>query len=403
MPVSSNQNDPLAPPAVKFDLHEVEPAILAACYECHQDGRPLPGYAEIGRIAGRGEDWGRMALSALMARGLLTGMAGRKPTGMTESGRAAALRALRPCELMTTPAAAAPRSALVEELAGKWGIDSGRMFNLVAKTMISKRDSDGPVTVEEVAVVMHVMRQYDLDPLLKQLHAFVTEGKLQVMLGYDGWVRQVNKARGAGVLGVGFSVSPDEVKVPGGTNVCPSWIEATLHWAPETGRFPTTYRAYFGEWFVPNKNWRDRPYHRLRMKAFCQVAREGLGIGLSDEIDHEQMAWRADPASQMQGATESRTATIKERLAEMQVFPADIVQPSDPKPTVVYPDPDASFVAYSDGEAPSESADSAGASVTNDGQDYEFSAPDDDQGPPDDLDLDRAIIEQQRTKGEIIE
>jgi hypothetical protein len=329
-----------------------------------------------------------MALMDLLARGLLTGVSGRKPTGMTESGRAAALRAMRPCELMSNPAAPAPRSALVEELAGKWGIDSGRMFNLVAKTMISKRESDGPVSVEEVAVVMHVMRQYDLDPLLKQLHAFVTDGKLQVMLGYDGWVRQVNRARKDGVLGVGFRESPDEVKVPGGTNVCPSWIEATLHWSPTSGRLPTSYRAYFGEWFVPNKNWRDRPYHRLRMKAFCQVAREALGIGLSDEIDYEQMVWRKDPDSQMQGATESRTASIKARLDEMQLSPDARVVDAEPAPAQESArDPQRGPESETFDCPPEYTFDDSGAS----------------QEPVDDLEIDRSILKQQQTKGEIFE
>ena len=74
----------------KADLDAVEPRLLKLCYEAHLDGRALPGYVEVGAMAGKGEKFGRAMYRQLVERGLLTGVAGRKPTGVTEAGRLAA-------------------------------------------------------------------------------------------------------------------------------------------------------------------------------------------------------------------------------------------------------------------------------------------------------------------------
>lgn len=308
----------------KLNYEDVEATILVACLEAHLDGRPLPSYAEIGAIAGRGEDWGRSVMQTMLGEGILIGVPGRKPIGMSEAGvaKAASCRDSGMALCMADPAAvsvatsvsAGSRSPLVEDLAARFGVDPGRMFDLVSKTMINKRPQDGPVTKEEVAMVMHVMRQYDVDPIIKQLHAFVTDGRLQVMLGYDGWVKQVNQARASGCLGVEFNESGERVKVPQTNLECPRWVEATLRWSPKIGRVPTVYRAQFEEWFVPNANWRARPYHRLRMKAYCQAAREALGIGLCDELDIEQIQWQADHDGRLAAATAARSGSIAEGL-----------------------------------------------------------------------------------------
>ena len=177
--------------------------------------------------------------------------------------------------------------SLTDQCAMKFGVDPERMLELVKKTMISKK---GEITNAEVAMVLHVMNKYDKDPILKQIHAFENKGKLNIMMGYDGWVDEVGKAASRGFLGISFTrESEQEVEVPNsGGKMVPAWIEAFGSWAPETGRTPTVYRCYFNEWFVDNENWRSRPYHRYRMKAYCQCAREALGIGLSDPVDYDQ-------------------------------------------------------------------------------------------------------------------
>jgi len=377
----------------RLTYEDVEGAILVACYQCHQDGRPLPGYAEIGALAGRGEDWGRAVMQGMLSDGLLVGMAGRKPTGMSEAGKAKAqpylqpgvvLQMANPSTAVVAPTQQAPRSMLVEELANRWGIDAGRMFELVSKTMISKRREDGPASKEEVAMVMHVMRQYDLDPILKQLHAFISDGRLQIMLGYDGWVKEVNKARAGGCLGISLRDSEAMVKVPGTTHECPAWVEATLTWATALGRVPTVYKAMFSEWFVPNQNWKARPYHRLRMKAYCQAAREGLGIGLADEVDRDQFQWRDDPDARMQEATATRTMSITERLNQ-----------------ITYEEPEEAIIDGS-GEPSPRAQDDAGEALGGQGMDDGAEASGAPQGPVEsDEELDKRLLQEQVDRGEV--
>lgn len=378
----------------KLTAEQAQGAILVACYNAHQDGRPLPGYAEIGALAGRSEDWARDMMQTLMLGGILVGVAGRKPTGMTERGKALAQTFLEPgTAIQVAPGApaglvgapvAASRSALTEQLSTRWGIDPGRMFDLVAKTMIHKKASDGDVTKEEVAMVMHVMQQYDLDPVMRQLHAFISEGKLQIMLGYDGWVKEVNKARANGCMGISLVDSQETIKVPGQQTTCPRWVEATLHWLPTMNRLPTVYRAVFEEWFVGNANWKGKPYHRLRMKAYCQAAREGLGIGLADEVDRDQFEMMGNPDARFEAATQARTESIRGRLEAISY---------DPEPETIV-----------DGEAPDEPQDEPDEPEPQDEPDGDLEAPEpelEDDEPIDDAAIDAQLLKEQIERGEL--
>ena len=185
------------------------------------------------------------------------------------------------------------------------------MFDLVANTMISKK---GVVTKEEVAVVMHVMNKYDLDPLTKQLHAFESKGKIQLVVGYDGWVALAN--RQSNFAGVTYECSEDTVDVPAGKGVItvPLWIEGICN---TTDRKPVTVRANFWEWFIPNHNvWSKYPYRRLQQKAYAMAVRECFGIGLADTADQEQLERMDDTAGQIASHTEDTKEDLKVRLAQ---------------------------------------------------------------------------------------
>jgi hypothetical protein len=290
--------------------------ILQAMHDRHALSKPMPSNADLRKLTGLAPVKLQSYLNGMIVDGLLTGMIGEKPTGLTTAGKQFVGAAWAPAVI--APAAAPPvKLSLTETVASKFGIDPNRMFDLVAKTMISKGRNDGPATKEEVAVVMHIMNKYDLDPLLKQLHAFMSQGKLQVMLGYDGWVAQVRRAHGSGLMGITFRESDELVQVPGTAHKVPAWIEATADWVPSAGRSPTVYKAFFSEWFVSGDNWRARPYHRLRMKAYCQCVREALGIGLSDEVDRDQFQWMDDADVRVMEQTAKKQGGILERLRDL--------------------------------------------------------------------------------------
>lgn len=180
------------------------------------------------------------------------------------------------------------KASLTDLCAAKFHIDPDRMYDLVAKTMITKKSADGPILPEEVAMVMHAMNKYDKDPIMKQLAAFFSKGKLQIMMVHDGWIDEVNKAGSRGFMGITLTESEDLVDVPGTNKKAPVWVEGVGKWTPGANRVDVVYRARFDEWFVPGDNWRTRPSHRIGMKAYDQTARLALGIGLSDEVDRDQ-------------------------------------------------------------------------------------------------------------------
>ena len=80
------------------------------------------------------------------------------------------------------------------ELAKNTGATVEEMTDVIKGMIISGKAQHGAVaTNAEIMVVSSVCAKFGLNPLVREAHAFVSGGKLQVMIGLDGWIKLANR------------------------------------------------------------------------------------------------------------------------------------------------------------------------------------------------------------------
>jgi hypothetical protein len=168
-----------------------------------------------------------------------------------------------------------------------------------------------PATPAELALVMSVMRQYRLNPMLKQVHAWRDwQGKMAIMVGYDGWVQYAREQ--PTFRAVSYDFGPLVDSPDGKGRKCWEWIAATVH-DRERGDIKMV-PMYLEEWYVKQRKDKPEPWqlqtkHRLHLKAFTNAIREAYGLGgVVDEVDKDIM-------QQEYHRTEYATQDTAEKLA----------------------------------------------------------------------------------------
>lgn len=177
-------------------------------------------------------------------------------------------------------------TAMAKELAATFGLPAESIVNLIKHQIIAVPNNQQPASDAELALVLSVMRKYQLDPMTKQMHAWRdNRGKLAIMVGFDGWVDYAMKQ--PGYIKVSYQYGP-MVKSPDGKGKeCWAWVQATVHDSRrgEIEMAPT----FLDEWYMPGGNypgpWQKQTRHKLRIKAFSLAVREAYGLGGVDVGD----------------------------------------------------------------------------------------------------------------------
>jgi phage recombination protein Bet len=170
---------------------------------------------------------------------------------------------------------AKPRS-VVQDMADRYGMDPTRFRQVVMATCMPKGKESAAVSDEEFAAFLLVARDYNLNPLTKQIYAFPANGGITPIVSVDGWIAVIQSQ--PGLNGIEFDyVLNDAGKLDAVT--CriyrKGWdrpIEVT-EWLSECAR--------------GTDHWQKRPRRMLRHKALIQCARVAFGLSLGDATDYE--------------------------------------------------------------------------------------------------------------------
>lgn len=139
-----------------------------------------------------------------------------------------------------------------------------------AKAQHGAKASDG-----ELAVVAGVCATYGLNPLVKEAHAFISGGKLQVMIGIDGWLKIMN--RHPDFDGVEFDYEWDGKILSGVT---------TKIFTKNRSR-PVCVTEWLDECKQDKSDaWRKYPKRMLRNKSLGQCIR--VAFGISEILDDDE-------------------------------------------------------------------------------------------------------------------
>lgn len=187
---------------------------------------------------------------------------------------------------------------LVERMGGRFGVDADKLLHILKHTAFrQKKDEDGKdgISNEQIAALLVVCEQYNLNPFLKEIYAFPDKyNGIVPVVGVDGWSRIVNNH--SQYDGEEFVYAEKMVQMPGTKIPCPEWIECRM-FRKDRSR-PTVIREYLDEVYRPpyqgtsdrgvpyvmNGPWQTHPKRFLRHKAFIQCGRIALGFtGIYDE------------------------------------------------------------------------------------------------------------------------
>lgn len=140
----------------------------------------------------------------------------------------------------------------------------------------AKNQHGAQATNAELAIVTGVCATYGLNPLVKECAAFVSGGKLSVVVMVDGWYKMVN--RRPEFDGVEFDDKFDD-KGNLSSITCRMFIKGRER--------PVCVTEYMAECRDPKSSvWQKWPGRMLRHKAYIQCAR--MAFGISEVIDDDE-------------------------------------------------------------------------------------------------------------------
>ena len=140
----------------------------------------------------------------------------------------------------------------------------------------AKNQHGAQATNAELAIVTGVCATYGLNPLVKECAAFVSGGKLSVVVMVDGWYKMVN--RRPEFDGVEFDDKFDDKG---------NLLSITCRMFIKGRERPVCVTEYMAECKDPKSSvWQKWPGRMLRHKAYIQCAR--MAFGISEVIDDDE-------------------------------------------------------------------------------------------------------------------
>jgi phage recombination protein Bet len=180
-------------------------------------------------------------------------------------------------------------------------------------------------TPEQVAAFLIVAKEYDLNPLTKEIYAFPGKGGgIVPIVSIDGWVNLVNSHPQCD--GFDFAVANDSANELY-SMTCTMYRKDRAH--------PTIVTEYFEECKRATEPWKMK-HRMLRHKSFIQAARYAFGFaGIYDEDEGRTIAEAIDVTPKERPRVPSPSEMIDAPSAAGEGYTADTV----PAVTIIKPDP----------------------------------------------------------------
>lgn len=181
--------------------------------------------------------------------------------------------------------------------------------------IISSKNQHGAIaTNAEMAVVSSVCAKFDLNPLVSECAAFVSGGKLSVVVMIQGWYRIVN--RQPDFDGVEFE---DKLDSNGGI------IATTCIMYLKNRSRPVRVTEYLSECRQERSDvWKKYPFRMLRHKAYIQCAK--MAFGLSEIIDDDEASRITDNSPH---GSREKDITPAAKAIDWEAIKADMAECGD--------------------------------------------------------------------------
>lgn len=162
-------------------------------------------------------------------------------------------------------------------IAASNGVTQEEVAEVLRGMIISGKGQHGAqATNAEMTVVSSIFAKYDLNPFIREGHAFVSGGKLQVMIGLDGWLKIANR-----------HPEFDGYEQFDNFDDKGDLVSVTTKIYVKNRRFPTPHTEYMKEAFVSTSPaWKKFPFRMLAGKSLGQCVRKAFGV--SEVLDDDE-------------------------------------------------------------------------------------------------------------------
>lgn len=173
-----------------------------------------------------------------------------------------------------------PKSVLVD-MSNRYGMEPAA-FEATVRATCMRPDKNGRIpTREEFAAFLLVAKEYNLNPLTKEIYAYASKGGgIVPIVSVDGWVNLVNSHGQCDGFELDMEHSADGKLL----------ISCTCRLYRKDRSHPTTITEYFSECVRDTDPWKMK-HRMLRHKSLIQAARYAFGFsGIYDEDEGEKIA-----------------------------------------------------------------------------------------------------------------
>lgn len=149
------------------------------------------------------------------------------------------------------------------------------MLLALRNTFFKAAKGEEPLSDAEIMAAASICNRYNLDPFLREVHCTRAAGRLLIMVGIDGWMRQAQSHKDYDGMDEAEYVYDGEGRI----EAC----RVTVYRKDQS--HPTSFTAYLKEWAKNSGNWQTQPHHMLFIKALKGAIRLAFGIGGIDMDD----------------------------------------------------------------------------------------------------------------------
>lgn len=173
----------------------------------------------------------------------------------------------------------------IGKLSGALGFTETEITETLKNMIIGAKGQAGALcTNAELMVFTSICAKYELDPFVKEVHAFISGGKLSFCVGVDGWFKIMTRHA------LFDGIETDDIFDAAGNLLA---VRARLYLKGISR--PVTATEYLAECTRPGKvgapsPWEKYPHRMLENKAIAQAVRRGMGIsGIIDEDEKDRI------------------------------------------------------------------------------------------------------------------
>ncbi len=156
---------------------------------------------------------------------------------------------------------------ILTEVAHKYGFDPDEFQAVVLRTCMPDKGND--VTKEQFYAFLAIAREYNLNPLTREIFAFKAKGGgIQTVIPVDGWLTLINRHPEFDGM-ITEEIIDESGQFEG--------VTCTIH--RKDRKFPTVVTEYYQECRRDAEPWKIWPRRMTRHKSIIQCARVAFGIG----------------------------------------------------------------------------------------------------------------------------